>query len=144
MSYLWRRSGPTRTVERYLAACNANDVAAMAELMAAHFRVIDSTGEAIEGRDNVLLAMRRFVRLAPDYRIEIQQLSARDDHVFVQGRATCSDERLAGDTLWRGIADDQRMYQWQSFSRDCTPHLARILMPELEPAPSGGWHGMPD
>ena len=144
MSYLWRRSGPVRTVERYLEASNANDLDAMAEFMAADFRVIDSTGESVEGRENVLLAMRRFIRLAPDYRIEDLQLSSRGEHVFIKGHTRCSDQRLVGDTLWRALADERQMYEWQSFSRDYAPHLSRILMPELQPFAAGGKPGAGD
>lgn len=133
MSIFARRGGPLRTVERFCAASNANDIVAATDLMAAGFRVIDSTGEAIVGRANVTKAMRRFFKLAPDYRIEVTSMSSRGNEVFVRGRALCSDERLRGEMLWRAVADGRRMHEWQSYSPEGGPHLTRILMPELRP-----------
>jgi hypothetical protein len=51
--------------------------------------------------------------------------------VLIRGHTTCSDERLTGDVLWRVIADDRRIHEWQSYSVGGTPNLTRILMPEL-------------
>jgi len=65
MAFFWRRSGPLRTVERYCAASNANDIAAISDLMAEDFRVIDSSCELILGREKVLQAMRRLIAVAP-------------------------------------------------------------------------------
>jgi ketosteroid isomerase-like protein len=136
MAIFFRESGPVRTVRRYCAACNAKDLAAMARLMAEDFCIIDSTGEAVEGRANAVEAMRRFILLAPDFHIEMTSVSSHEDQVFMRGQATCSDERLAGDVLWRAVADNHQIHEWQSYSPESGgPHLTRILMPELQPAP---------
>ena len=137
MAIFFRESGPVRTVRRYCSACNAKNLEAMAGMMAEDFRVIDSTGEAVDGRTNALEAMRRFMRLAPDFHIEMTSISSHRNQVFMRGRATCSDHRLAGDVLWRAVADDRQIHEWQSYSPESSgPHLMRILMPELEPAPA--------
>lgn len=134
MSIFARKSGPQRIVERFCAASNANDLETVARLLAPGFRMIDSAGEAIEGRANAVTALGRFFSLAPDFHIDIADISARGRQVFIRGRAVCSDERFAGEKLWRAVADDRRIHEWQSFSRGGTPHLTRILMPEISSA----------
>lgn len=125
------RGGPVRTVERFLAARAAKDVFAAAQLMAEDVRFIDSAGEVIAGRANVIESFRRFARLAPDYRIEVSDISSRGNEVLIRGRSVCADARLTGETLWRAAADGRHLREWQGYSPDGTPQLTRILMPEL-------------
>lgn len=131
MGLFSRESGPMRTVRLYCEASNANDLAAMTRLMDENFRVVDSTGEMVEGRDNVLEAMRRFVALAPDFHIEITDMFSRGEQVFMRGRASCSQEGLTGDVMWRAEADSRRILRWESFAPEQPARLTRILMPGL-------------
>ncbi len=123
--------GPVRTVERFLAAIEANDLIALGGLIGPRMRLIDSAGDVIEGRRHALESLRRFARLAPDFRIEVADMSARGDEVLIRGKSVCADPRLTGETLWRAVADGRHIHEWQGFSADGTPQLARILMPEL-------------
>ena len=135
MALFFRESGPVRAVRQYCAACNAKDIAAIARMMAEDFRGIDSTGEAVEGRENALRAMRRFIRIAPDFHLEVTGISSHGDQVFMRGWATCSDERLASDVLRRAVADNHLIHEWQSYSPESGgPHLNRILMRGFESA----------
>ena len=121
------RNRSVRIVERFIDAVNRRDLDGVGAVISDDFRIVDSQGEWLEGRDEVLRAHARFFELEPNFNLSAESKVARGDEVLVKGSVTASDPSLALDTLWKARVAGDKVTYFQSFGPPEAPHLARAL-----------------
>jgi ketosteroid isomerase-like protein len=121
-------------VEAFVNAVNSGRAEKIIGAMHAEAVFVDSLGNRIEGKAALLDGWRSYLRLFPDYRVEVEA-------VFVDGREAMLHGR-AGGTLhrdtrpvenggwripaaWRAVTDSRRVTLWQVFA-DNSPVLALL------------------
>lgn len=127
---LWGEARECKIVRAFCAACNANDLDGAIAIMDDDFCVIDSAGNAVVRRDNVVQSITDFIAVVPDYQIEIFDLVARGEEVLVRGQSHCSDERFADERLWRALVKNGKMAEWQVYPSRIGPPIGKIVAQE--------------
>lgn len=95
-------------------AIDGRDLDALAELMTASHRFIDSAGATVDGRNACVAAWREFFESFPDYRNNFEDVAdGGDGVVVVRGRSACSFASLDGPAEWRAVIVDDRVDVWQ-------------------------------
>jgi ketosteroid isomerase-like protein len=95
-------------------AINSRDLDALAELMTASHRFIDSAGATVDGKNACVAAWRGFFEAFPDYRNNFEEIAdVGDGVVVVRGRSECSLASLDGPAEWRAVVVDGRVDAWQ-------------------------------
>lgn len=79
--------GVLGTVEKFVAAINAHDPEALANLAASDHRLIDSLGAVVEGREAVRSAWRAYFGMVPDYALEVTPSFVSGGEVMLLGMA---------------------------------------------------------
>lgn len=118
------RYAPRAVVARFNAAINARDLDALAQLMAADHRFIDSAAHVIEGRSACVQAWRRFFEAFPDYRNAVADMRVEGDVVVARGRSHCSVRVLDGPALWRARVKAGVVLEWRVFKDDADARRA--------------------
>ncbi len=113
-------------VEALVAAINSGRAEKIVSAMAANAPLfIDSAGARIEGKAAVLAAWRAYLRLFPDYRIEVDGWFFEGREAMLHGRASGTLHRdglaVAGGrweilAAWRAQTDSRRVLVWQVFA----------------------------
>jgi ketosteroid isomerase-like protein len=105
-----------RTVLAFNDAINARDVAALHRLMTTDHALIDSIGDTVSGRDEVLGAWRGFFDAYPDYRNIWSDVRPIGAVVIATGRSVCStDSRLDGPAIWAATTRGARVSEWRIY-----------------------------
>lgn len=113
-------------VEALVAAINGGRAERVAGAMAANDPLfIDSAGARIEGRAAMLAAWRAYLRMFPDYRIEIVGWFLDGREAMLHGRASGTPHRdgraVEGgrwevNAAWRARTDSRRVLEWQVYA----------------------------
>lgn len=110
-----------------MAAFNAHDHLALATCLTADCIFIDSAGGRIEGRSGCVEATRLFMKLEPEFHVEVDSYSVVGDEVLMQGETTARDPLVAKDRLWRAKVEDGRISEFQTYCDGEPRQLARLL-----------------
>lgn len=121
------KSQSIKVVDRYVAALNARDSGKIAYLLADDVRFVDSHGEWIEGREQVIDATERFFAMEKNFHLDADSTIERNGEVLMQGSTRADDPSLRHDTLWKARVIKGKLAFWQSYGRAEAPHLTRIL-----------------
>jgi ketosteroid isomerase-like protein len=92
-----------QTARQLVQHINAHEVEALAALLSADHRFVDSLGVVVCGRDALREGWRQYFRLVPDYHIEVQRLLCDGADVVLLGvaRGTYStDGTLQAKNAW--------------------------------------------
>jgi len=109
----------------FVRAINRQDVDAMAELMTAGHRFIDSLGTAVEGREAMRTAWTAYFRMVPDYTIAVDETLCDGPVVVMLGvaRGTYShDGQLRKENQWetpaalRAFIEDGKVAEWRVYA----------------------------
>ena len=105
---------------------NGRDLAALERLMSEDHTFIDSDGNVLAGKENVLAAWSGFFAAFPDYRNDWTHVTASGGTVISVGRSTCSTEpALDGPAIWVARTAAGKVSEWRVF--DDTPEHRRRL-----------------
>jgi len=74
-------------VGKYVDAVNNHDIEAINELMSDDFLFIDSSGNRLEGKGNMLQAWEKYFTFFPDYSMLIEEVFTRNDTFILIGSA---------------------------------------------------------
>jgi ketosteroid isomerase-like protein len=116
---------PEVTARRFVEAINRHDVEALAALMSAGHRFIDSLGTTIEGRDKMRLGWTGYFKMVPDYEIAVEETFTNGAAVVLMGiaRGTYSkDGGLAPENRWqtpiaiRALIEDNLIAEWRVYA----------------------------
>lgn len=123
-----------RIARRFVAAINRHDPDALADLMAARHRFVDSLGSVVEDREAMRLGWRAYFGMFPDYHIEIRGVASAAGTVlltgvasgtYAGGRKPLSERRWSVPAAWRCRVVRGRVAEWQVYA-DNDP-VRRIL-----------------
>lgn len=92
-----------QTARQLVRHINAHDVEALAALLSADHRFVDSLGVVVCGREALREGWRQYFRLVPDYHIELQRLLCDEADVVLLGAASgtySSDGTLQAKNGW--------------------------------------------
>lgn len=92
-----------QTARQLVQHINAHDVEALAALLSADHRFVDSLGVVVCGRDALRAGWREYFRLVPDYYIEVQRLLCDGADVVLMGTARgtySTDGTLQAKNAW--------------------------------------------
>jgi SnoaL-like domain len=112
-------------IEAFVAAVNSGRPEKIAGAMHAEAVFIDSLGNRIEGKAALLDGWRAYLRLFPDYRIEIEAMFIDDRAAMLHGWAGGTLYRDARaveggswriPAAWRAATDSRRVTLWQVFA----------------------------
>jgi ketosteroid isomerase-like protein len=105
-----------RVVIQFNDAINRADLDALASLMTDGHTFIDSDGNALVGKDDVLRAWDGFFAAFPDYRNEWSNVLTIGETVVATGRSVCSTEAaLDGPAIWTARTDGGRVSEWRVY-----------------------------
>lgn len=129
---IWRDLGwsdpATRLVERIVAAVGARDFPALRPLLADDIALVDSMGEAVRGKDAVVLLLERLVAYDPEFQIHIEDMTLYEDYVLLTGSTTGTHHQSAQRTLWKLLLRDGRVAEWRSYSNERPQPFVKLLM----------------
>lgn len=112
-------------VEAFVAAVNSGRPEKIVGAMTAEAVFIDSLGNRIEGKAALLDGWRDYLRLFPDYRVEIEAVLVDDREAMLHGWAGATLHRggraIDGGgwripAAWRAVTDSRRVMLWQVFA----------------------------
>lgn len=128
---MWGRARREKAlVERFIAAFNARDMAALRAMMTEDFTYIDSWREGVSGRDTVMPLLVGMFELDPEFTAEIETLDWRAPHVLVTGRVYSRHFGTARRALWQVLVRDGKVCEYQSWAEGGPPRLSRTVAPE--------------
>ncbi|HSA56370.1 MAG TPA: nuclear transport factor 2 family protein [Gemmatimonadaceae bacterium] len=135
---------PATVVRQFVERINAHDVAGIVDLLAPEHRFIDSLGTVFEGRDSLRAGWTGYLRMVPDYVIEIERLIDDGEAVFLIGHARGTythDGTMRPENAWRtpaawmALVKRGQLTEWRVFA-DNEP-IRQRMRSRLEAA--GGW-----
>jgi ketosteroid isomerase-like protein len=109
---------PAETLKRWLAAINAHDVTALAELMAPHFQFVDSLGNRVNGAKSMESGWRAYFAMCPDYWISVDHTMSEGDTTLAAGEAggTIDGESWRTPAAWKAVIRDGTIVEWHVFA----------------------------
>jgi hypothetical protein len=117
--------GTREIVETFVNAINSGHAERVSALMTGDHVFIDSLGARMTGRAAVLAGWRAYLRLFPDYRVEVDGWFVEDMEALLHGRAGGTLYRDARPVdggrwqipaAWRAVTDGKRVSLWQVFA----------------------------
>jgi ketosteroid isomerase-like protein len=118
-------SGAVHTAQQLVAAINRHDVDALAALLTEEHRFIDSLGVVVVGRHALREGWRQYLRLVPDYHIEVERVLSEGPLVVLLGQARGTyttdgtlEARNAWHTpgAWRAQVHEGLIAEWQVYA----------------------------
>jgi ketosteroid isomerase-like protein len=112
-------------VEALVAAINSGRAERIVNAMGGGAVFIDSLGARIEGKQALVAAWRAYLRLFPDYRIEVEAMFPAGREMMLHGRAGGTLHRDGRPVdggrweilaAWRAQTDSRRVLVWQVFA----------------------------
>ena len=118
MSHLSNVDTAAETFNRFVAAINSHDLAALAELMNSAHLFVDSLGNRVEGSTRMQGGWRGYFTMCPDYWIRIQKLLSDGDTVLAVGAAGGTIDSIPWRTpaAWKAQVKDGSVTEWQIFA----------------------------
>src|SRR5918996_4013299 len=105
-----------RAISAFNEAINRRDLQGLRELMTDDHRFIDSDGNLIRGKEEVLQAWRGFFNAFPDYRNDWSSTIEIGDMQIAVGRSTCSNEpALDGPAIWAARSSQGKVSEWRVY-----------------------------
>ncbi|HEV2816952.1 MAG TPA: nuclear transport factor 2 family protein [Allosphingosinicella sp.] len=117
--------GTREIVEALVAAVNSGKPERIIAAMDPDAVFVDSLGERLEGRAALLDGWRGYLRLFPDYRIEVEAMFVEEREALLHGWAGATlyrGGRPVADggwripAAWRATTDSRRVTLWQVFA----------------------------
>ena len=93
-----------KTVRRFIERINAHDLDGIVDMLAEDHRFVDSLGMVFDGRDMMRTGWGGYLRMVPDYAIEVEKVFADGAEVVVLGTARGTytrDGTLRDSDAWK-------------------------------------------
>lgn len=111
--------------QAFVRAINRQDVEALAALMTAEHRFIDSLGNVVEGREKMRAGWAGYIRMVPDYSIAVEETICDGPLVVMLGVAQgtyAPDGDLKAENRWetpaafRAFIEDGLVAEWRVYA----------------------------
>jgi ketosteroid isomerase-like protein len=106
------------TLDRWLAAINARDAAALTTLMAPDFVFIDSLGTELRGAKTMTPAWRSYFAMCSDYWIRVRDVGPTADALLLAGEAGGPIDGISWriPAAWKIVIRDRHVAEWRVFA----------------------------
>ncbi len=110
--------------QAFVRAINRQDVDALAELMTAEHKFIDSMGNTANGREKLRAGWTAYFRMVPDYTVAIEETFSDGPVVAMLGMAQgtfTADGQLKPENHWttptafRAFIEDGKVAEWRVY-----------------------------
>ena len=105
----------SKIVSEFNSHISSRNLAELSTLIADDHVFIDTAGNRVVGRTDVVKAWQSFFEAFPDYYNEFKTMIERGSEVVVEGQSYCSDSRLSGPALWRAELKDSKLIKWRVY-----------------------------
>lgn len=126
--FSWLKRGSSETVEGFIAALNERDFPKVGRLLADDVLIVDNAGKELHGAHTCLELLRLTTDLAPDYRLEVEEMTERGDDILISGHTHSDASEVAGPTQWRARIRDGKIAEWQTYTKTLSPSIITRLM----------------
>ena len=108
----------TDVFNRWLAAINSHDVAALRALTTPDHVFVDSLENRVNGARSMEAGWCGYFALCPDYWIRVDHAMAESDTILAAGEAggTIDGESWRIPAAWKAVIRDGRAAEWQVFA----------------------------
>jgi uncharacterized protein (TIGR02246 family) len=131
---------PPDAADAFVAAINAADVEALADLMKPDHTFVDADGSEHGGRERMKSGWREYFDMVPDFRIEVTDrfdanglvvLLGRASGTFVQDGDLKPKNHWNVPAAWRVVVESHQVAVWQVYANQSMMHqiLDRIRAP---------------
>lgn len=111
-----REQDPFQIVKTFNCHINNGDLEGLSSLMTDDHTFIDSAGDIVPGKQEMLSVWEGFFAAYPDYQNIFQHLETKGDTVLILGYSTCSNEpTLDGPALWAAKVRDGLIAEWRVY-----------------------------
>jgi ketosteroid isomerase-like protein len=120
---------PETIARAFVQAINRHDPAALAGMMTAGHRFIDSLGNVVEGRDKMRAGWAGYFRMVPDYTISIDETFCDRSIVAMFGKAqgtytadgelrpeSSEKNRWQTPAAFRAVIEDGKLSEWRVYA----------------------------
>ena len=106
------------TLQRWLDAINAHDVAALSTLMGPGFVFVDSLGNEVRGADKMSGGWRAYFQMCPDYWIRVTDIASTTDATLMTGEAggTIDGTSWRIPAAWRIVTRNDQVVEFRVFA----------------------------
>ncbi|UVI38058.1 nuclear transport factor 2 family protein [Qipengyuania spongiae] len=112
----WFRSGDIDRTYGLVRLMNARDYAGLEQALHDDFVYLDTAGSPIRGRGAFLAAARELHRIAPDLKIETDQIFRQEGEIHIKGHLISADPEHCSESLWRvSFDEDGKASELQAF-----------------------------
>lgn len=97
----------------------------MADLMTEDHTFIDSAGTTVSGREKMVAGWGEYLRMFPDYEINVESILAEKNLVAAFGSASGTyngkrglvpENRIEMPAAWRAIVENGKIKRWQVYA----------------------------
>lgn len=106
---------PKELALKFTDCINRRDVDGLGQLMTHDHCFIDPEDELDEGRRSCLENWQGFFQIFPDYKNITDKVKLDGDMVIIEGKAECSDSRLAGPAIWTAKIEGDKIKEWRVY-----------------------------
>lgn len=105
-------------LQRWLAAINAGDVAALATLMASAFVFVDSLGNQVQGAAKMTAGWQAYFAMCPDFWVRADHVVDDGTTLLLTGEAGGTIDGVAWKipSAWSAIIRHGRVWEWRVFA----------------------------
>ena len=116
---------PIAVATAFVRAIGRQDADALADLMTADHRFIDSLGNVVEGREKMRAGWTGYFRMVPDYALAIEETYTEGPVVLLLGVAQgtyATDGTLKPENRWqtpvaiRAFVQDGKLAEWRVYA----------------------------
>jgi limonene-1,2-epoxide hydrolase len=112
-------------VEAFIAAINRGNLRDLSELMTEDHTFVDSGGNIVSGRERMIVGWEQYLRMFPDFKIQIESILGDKDQVAVFGstsgtyngkRGLVPENRIAMPAAWKAVVEGGKVKHWQVYA----------------------------
>ena len=109
---------PTETTLQFIDRINRHDAEKLAELMTEDHVFIDSLGQSVRGRENMLAGWQGYYAFCPDYTVSHDEIFQDGNHVAVFGAAegTIAGIKWRTPAAWLAIVESGLVKEWRVYA----------------------------
>ncbi len=109
---------PAEVLDKWLAAINAHDAAALAALMTGDHLFVDSLGNRVTGAKSMEAGWKGYFAMCPDYWVRREHAMSEGGTMLVDGEAggTIDGHSWRTPAAWRIVIRDGRVAEWHVFA----------------------------
>jgi ketosteroid isomerase-like protein len=109
---------------RFITAINSRNIKSISDLMTNDHTFTDSLGNVFHGKEVMTNGWKNYLRMFPDYKIEVNEIYYDKNRVMFTGKASgtyliegnlSEENHWEINAAWRALVSDSKIKEWQVF-----------------------------